>query len=230
MRRPESNKSAADWSSKPEEGSEGTPRRIRFPCSTEGLAGSARGTPGQVQAEPSLNHHRVHHEKPSPAERFWSHVEKTETCWLWKGATLRGGYGSCGKVGQRGTMVAHRRSWEEVNGPVPKGLFLDHTCRVRSCVRVDHLELVTNRENTLRGIGLSAENARKTHCHRGHEFAGLNLRVTPQGYRCCRTCARDHHREMRAKAKAFAPLTKRQAERAHPPQSSKVSTGQAVQP
>lgn len=47
--------------------------------------------------------------------------------------------------------VAHRYAWEYVNGPIPEGYILDHLCRFRACIRLDHLEPVTHRENTLRG-------------------------------------------------------------------------------
>ena len=52
----------------------------------------------------------------------------------------------------------------------------------------DHLEAVTGKENVLRGIGLSATNARKTHCKNGHELSGDNLYVVPDGSRSCRRC------------------------------------------
>ncbi len=64
-----------------------------------------------------------------------------------------------------------------VVGQIPSGLTLDHLCRVRNCVNPAHLEPVTHRENTLRGDGVTAINARKTSCHRGHPFAGENLYV-----------------------------------------------------
>ena len=58
-------------------------------------------------------------------------------------------------------MYAHRWAWEQAKGPIPKGLVVDHLCRVRWCCNPDHMELVTNRENILRGISPSADHARK---------------------------------------------------------------------
>lgn len=49
----------------------------------------------------------------------------------------------------RGT--AHRIAWVLERGEIPAGLVPDHLCRVRNCIRVDHLELVTNAENVRRG-------------------------------------------------------------------------------
>lgn len=45
---------------------------------------------------------------------------------------------------------AHRISYELVKGPIPKGLVIDHLCRIRSCINPDHLEAVTQAENVRR--------------------------------------------------------------------------------
>lgn len=100
-----------------------------------------------------------------------------------------------------GKAYAHRWSYEHFIGPIPDGLHLDHLCRNRKCVNPTHLEPVTIRENLLRGIGPSAENAKKTHCPQGHQYAGDNLYVQPAtGMRFCRTCARDRARAKRKDA------------------------------
>ena len=48
-------------------------------------------------------------------------------------------------------------------------------CRNPACVNPDHLEPVSIRENLLRGVGPSAQHAKKTHCPAGHSYAGKNL-------------------------------------------------------
>ena len=48
-------------------------------------------------------------------------------------------------------------------------------CRNRRSVNPWHMEIVTGKVNTLRGVGASAMNARKTMCFMGHPFAGSNL-------------------------------------------------------
>lgn len=133
----------------------------------------------------------------SPEERVWLQVDKTPTCWLWTGATPGGRYGVVHVNGRR--LVVHRFIYEFLRGPVDPTLHLDHLCRVVTCVNPDHLEVVTPRENTLRGIGPTAINARKTHCKRGHELAGDNLGLKPPGHRYCRTCKKmtDACREVR---------------------------------
>jgi hypothetical protein len=83
----------------------------------------------------------------------------------------------------RGEYV-HIVAWEEANGPVPVGLTLDHLCRRRNCRQVHHLEPVTMRENTLRGTGPSAVNARKEACPKCQGA----FSVSPDGKRVCRPC------------------------------------------
>ncbi len=119
--------------------------------------------------------------------RFWSKVRKTDTCWIWTSAIIPSGYGTFWIDG--GTQYAHRLAYEWVVGPIAPGLQLDHLCRVRECVRPDHLEPVTGRVNILRGVGPAAINARKTHCPQGHPLSGDNLyaRVDRHGSRL-RTC------------------------------------------
>ena len=78
------------------------------------------------------------------AERFWKHVEKTDTCWLWTGSKDPNGYGRIlDKPHSQGgkPRLAHRIAWELTNGPILNDLFVCHTCDNPSCVRLDHLFL-----------------------------------------------------------------------------------------
>lgn len=120
-------------------------------------------------------------------ERFWAQVEKTDTCWLWRAGTSAAGYGHAQRDGEG---YAHRVSYILENGPIPDGLTIDHLCRVRHCVKPSHLEAVSIRVNILRGNGMGARNARKTHCVHGHE---LPPKVDGQN-RPCRPC---HNRSTR---------------------------------
>ena len=113
-------------------------------------------------------------------------------CWLWDGLLNIGGYGRYWpKRGDRHYKMAHRVAYEAAKGPIPRGLQLDHLCRVRRCVNPAHLEVVTNRQNVLRGVGTTAQNARKKSCNRGHPLNGKNLYTHPRnGFRRCVTCHR----------------------------------------
>lgn len=136
-------------------------------------------------------------------DRLWQGVDKTDTCWLWRGATLDG-YGTLIANGRR--YRAHRIAYESEIGKVPEGLVLDHLCRVRHCVNPHHLEPVTIKENVLRGYGRGAIYARRTHCMHGHEFTPENTKVgtTPRGatYRRCLACHQTRSRASKARARA----------------------------
>lgn len=119
----------------------------------------------------------------APELRFWKFVERGNDCWLWTGTKCPRGYGSFWHG--KGRIKAHRWSYEFHVGPIPQGLQLDHLCRNPSCVRPDHLEPVTARENTLRSSGITASFARATHCVRGHELSIVGAR------RRCLTCSAD---------------------------------------
>lgn len=131
-------------------------------------------------------------------DRFWRHVNKTDSCWLWLGAVSRG-YGHF-VVSQRPTKTlrAHRYSYELLVGQIPEGLTIDHLCRNRLCVNPDHLEPVTMKINVLRNGGPTALNAAKTHCLNGHPFDQQNTHITPKGLRRCRMCERNRMRLKRA--------------------------------
>lgn len=84
----------------------------------------------------------------TPEFRFWSHVTKTESCWLWTGFIGPGGYGAIRANGR--TRTAHRLSWEINRGPIPRGLCVLHNCPggdTRHCVNPDHLWLGTHGDN-----------------------------------------------------------------------------------
>lgn len=124
-----------------------------------------------------------------PIARFWQYVNRTDGCWLWIGGHEGNGYGTFSIMGKKhGPVTAHTFAYWLSGKVLRKGFTLDHTCHNRSCVRIDHLEEVTNTENILRGEGLTAQNSRKTHCKRGHPLSGDNLRINPAGYRQCRAC------------------------------------------
>lgn len=119
------------------------------------------------------------------AERLWPRVDKSADCWEWTGAkTTRGGYGHLRFRGV--THRVHRVAWELTNGPIPDGLVIDHICRNPLCVRPDHLQVVTPRENNenqssssrsssgLRGVSWASRDQKwvVTVRHNGRSYSG----------------------------------------------------------
>jgi hypothetical protein len=78
----------------------------------------------------------------------------TSTCVVWVGSTNSKGYGLISIDGK--VQLAHRVAYEAANGPIPAGMVIDHLCRVRNCVKPEHLEVVTVAENNLRGRSSAA--------------------------------------------------------------------------
>lgn len=112
-------------------------------------------------------------------------------CVPWLGSKYVGGYGQIGVGGKYGRKIrAHRYAYEQVHGPIPDGLVLDHLCRNPSCVNVAHLEAVTQAENILRGDSPAAKHARQTHCLNGHELSPENIAIRYNGWRRCKLCRR----------------------------------------
>lgn len=93
-------------------------------------------------------------------------IRGQDECWKWEGELIWNGYGRMFFAGKR--ILAHRLSTLLFKGDIPAGYEPDHLCRERSCTNPDHLEVVTRRENIIRGNGAAAINHRKTHCPRGH--------------------------------------------------------------
>jgi len=128
-------------------------------------------------------------------------TEPVGDCIVWQGALDRDGYGLV-SVNDH-TRRAHRVAYDREVGPIPPRLTIDHLCRNRACVNVEHMEPVTVRENVLRGFGPPGMNARKTHCSKGHAFTEANTYLY-RGSRHCRPCNNEATREYRARRKERA--------------------------
>jgi len=95
------------------------------------------------------------------------------------------------------TMPAHRWAYSTYIAPLAEVQVCDHLCRRRACVNPLHIEPVTSGENVLRGTGVTAVNALKTHCKHGHSLG--NAIVRGNRGRDCRTCNYAATRARRAK-------------------------------
>ncbi len=120
-------------------------------------------------------------------ERFLEKISFVENgCWEWTSTKSGNGYGQFWF--NKKMHNSHKISYEFFLGDIPTGLEIDHLCRNRICCNPSHLEAVTHKENTLRGIGITAINFKKTHCKNGHEFTPENIYVSKEGFRYCVIC------------------------------------------
>ncbi len=119
-------------------------------------------------------------------------------CLIWQGSKTESGYGRI-NVGGRVTRV-HRAVYEYFHGPIPDGAEIDHVkalgCHSTACCNVEHLEAVTPRINKLRSDGITARQARQTHCLRGHALTHDNLdpHQAKRGKRSCLACLKERIR------------------------------------
>ncbi len=104
-------------------------------------------------------------------------------------------------------LHAHRVAWAEAHGPIPDGMLVHHKCGDKSCVDVDHLQLVTPSEHAkIHNFGqvAAALKRNQTHCVNGHEFTQENTyrRSRRQGGRQCRACHAQLERERRKRRRS----------------------------
>jgi hypothetical protein len=141
------------------------------------------------------------------ADRFLDFVllpEDSEGCWLWIGLKEKNGYGILDVNGK--TTTAHRFSYEIAHGPAPTGFDVGHLCNNKSCVNPLHLKAMTTSENILMLVAAGNHNqARKTHCPKGHEYTSENTTTYQNNNvgswrRGCRICSRAKMRARRARS------------------------------
>ena len=114
-------------------------------------------------------------------------------------------------VYKKKSIGSHRAAWMEVNGLIPTGFVVDHTCHDpkvcadaltcvhRACINVEHLRLVTQQENIMAGRH-SIDN--RSHCNQGHPFIEENIMIRKNGWRECAECNRVRARAVYARKKA----------------------------
>lgn len=137
---------------------------------------------------------------PRLPARFWAKVTiAPDGCWLWTGASNYTGYGFT-SVNHK-SVLAHRRAYTALVGPIAEEMSIDHLCRTRACVNPAHLEVVTLAENNRRAVaaireGRAAPRPKAEKCQRGHPFTPENIYVHG-GRRRCIACARERQRQDR---------------------------------
>lgn len=124
---------------------------------------------------------------PTGALRLSQRSIEDGECVRWQGAKTSKGYGVISISGSR--VYVHRLAYELHYGDIPEEMEIDHTCRVRDCVKIDHLEAVSHIENVRR----STRRVSKRECRRGHPFNENDLHIRPNGTFSCGPCWRESH-------------------------------------
>ena len=112
------------------------------------------------------------------------------------------------------SIGSHRMAWIKVNGPIPKGMFVDHMChneaalaglceggskcKHRACVNLEHLHIVNNYENMMAGL---RNRDVKGSCPKGHLTTSENTMIRKNGKRECSECNRVRARAVYANRK-----------------------------
>jgi len=78
-------------------------------------------------------------------ERFLKYVQKTDSCWWWRGGINQKGYGMFNVQGK--PRLAPRIAWGIFKGEVPAGIFVCHKCDRPLCVNPEHLFLGDQMDN-----------------------------------------------------------------------------------
>ena len=141
-------------------------------------------------------------------ERFWEKVSKGDSgeCWPWMACRQHTGYGWF-TIRRGKQMRANRLAWILTNGDIPEGRKVCHRCDNPSCCNPQHLFIGTQRDNMvdMTNKGRHWQSA-KTHCPKGHPYAGYNLLVRSRGGRACRICQTTKNKDIRRRKSAAARL------------------------
>lgn len=74
---------------------------------------------------------------------------------IWSGGCRPDGYAQLNLSGN--IVLVYQEVWSRENGPVPHGMEIDHKCRNRACIDINHLRLVTSTQNK-ENLGLRRDN------------------------------------------------------------------------
>lgn len=116
--------------------------------------------------------------------RFYEKVKPEGDCLVWTGSVDKNGYPRCLSK-SFGSAVAHRAVYLQKHGPT--NLPVDHLCSNRKCVKLSHLEAVTQAENVYRS---KVTKRTKTYCANGHTITPATT-MWDNGYFKCRVCDRE---------------------------------------
>lgn len=122
-------------------------------------------------------------------ESFSQMIEKTESCWLWKGRLNKQGRAKVRFHNKE--MNAARVAYILFIGPIPENHLLHHICKNKQCVNVLDINHIIPQKIELHEDCIGTINRLKTHCPKGHEYSKENTRKyfnKNHWYRVCITC------------------------------------------
>jgi hypothetical protein len=122
--------------------------------------------------------------KKQTAETFWSKVDigHRDQCWLWKGSTLRGGYGQVKWAGKQ--VLAHRLA-AYLSGQLEtidkrkldeKSDLVCHKCDVRACCNPSHFFIGSSDDNMKDAASKKRMVGRKGESHHGVKLSEDDVR------------------------------------------------------
>lgn len=123
-------------------------------------------------------------------EKIMSRIEKTPSCWIWRGTHDKSGYGTFHH--QDKTYKAHRVVYTLLVGEIPQGKLLLHSCDNPSCVNPQHLQPGSAQDNM--------EDMMKKGRHRSPQERRPIKKLSPEERRAI---LQDNHRSNKVLAKEF---------------------------
>jgi HNH endonuclease len=144
---------------------------------------------------------------PAPARvitRILSNTDRDASgCLVSRYSAGSHGYAQIGWAvgGKTVVNLCHRVLWHHFYGPIPPDMTVDHLCRNRLCVDIDHYRLLPNLENARRTEGRGWPLGQ---CRNGHDNERYWYQPTNGTKGHCKACKSDVGRRYRARKKLYA--------------------------
>lgn len=85
--------------------------------------------------------------------------ENDSGCWIWQRSRSSSGYGQI--TIKKKYWTTHRLAYFIVNGPIPEGLYIRHSCHTRECCNPQHLLSGSAKDNYHDSVAVHLKAAKK---------------------------------------------------------------------